>query len=202
MRRSVRVLLLSSTLIAVAALGAACGTQRISVPRSQTQLYRGAVLFSQRCSGCHTLSYAATHGSAPNPRTATFISGPNLNFRCERPITRVLYAIINGGFSGAYMPQNVVVGQDAVDVAKFVATYAGRESPREPGVTPCTSKPIGTLPAGAGSATAAATAATAAAAANKTAATKTTATTVAATPTKRAAAHGRHAAGKRKAAAS
>jgi mono/diheme cytochrome c family protein len=132
--------------ITVAALGAACGTERISVPKSQSQLYHGAVLFSQRCSGCHTLSYAATHGSAPNPRTATFISGPNLNFRCERPITRVLYAIINGGFSGAYMPQNVVVGQGAVDVAKFVATYAGRGSPKEPGVLPCSSKAIGTLP--------------------------------------------------------
>ena len=50
--------------------------------------------------------------------------------RCERPVDRVLYAIENGGFSGAYMPQNVVVGQDAVDVAKFVATYAGREAPK------------------------------------------------------------------------
>ena len=68
------------------------------------------MLFSQRCSGCHTLSYAATHGSAPNVRTATAISGPNFNVRCERPITRVLYAIQNGGFSGAYMPQNIVVG--------------------------------------------------------------------------------------------
>jgi hypothetical protein len=146
MRRSVRVLLLSSMSIAVAALGAACGTERISVPKSQPQLYHGAVLFSQRCSGCHTLSYAATHGSAANPRTATFISGPNLNFRCERPITRVLYAIINGGFSGAYMPQNVVVGQDAVDVAKFVARYAGRGAPLIPGAAPCASKAIGTLP--------------------------------------------------------
>ena len=128
------------------ALTAACGTERISVPTSQVQLHRGAVLFSQRCSGCHTLSYAATHGSAANPRTATFISGPDFNVRCERPIDRVMYAIINGGFSGAYMPQNVVVGQDAIDVAKFVATYAGRAAPRIPGTAPCDSKPIGTLP--------------------------------------------------------
>ncbi len=128
------------------ALTAACGTERISVPASQVQLHRGAVLFSQRCSGCHTLSYAATHGSAANPRTATAISGPDFNVRCERPIDRVMYAIINGGFSGAYMPQNVVVGQDAVDVAKFVATYAGRAAPRIPGTPPCDSKPVGTLP--------------------------------------------------------
>jgi hypothetical protein len=131
------------------------------------------VLFNQRCSGCHTLSYAATNGSAPNPRVATFISGPNFNVRCERPITRVMYAIINGGFSGAYMPQNVVVGQDAIDVAKFVATYAGRSAPSVPGVAPCQAKPIGTLPPPTGSATATAAAApstTAAAAPSTTAA--------------------------------
>ena len=40
----------------------------------------------------------------------------------------MLYAIENGGFSGAIMPQNVVVGQQAIDVAKFVATYAGRQA--------------------------------------------------------------------------
>ncbi|MGO9819659.1 MAG: hypothetical protein ACLPTJ_03265, partial [Solirubrobacteraceae bacterium] len=93
-----------------------------------------------------TLSYAATHGSAPNVRTAMAISGPNFNVRCERPITRVLYAIENGGFSGAYMPQNIVVGQDARDVAQFVSTYAGRAAPKEPGAVPCIAKPIGTLP--------------------------------------------------------
>jgi cytochrome c551 len=159
--RSVRVLLLSSASIAVAALGAACGTERIDVPKSNASVYHGAVLFSQRCAGCHTLSYAGTHGSAPNVRTAQANSGPNFNVRCERPIIRVLYAIENGGFSGAYMPQNVVVGPDAVDVAKFVATYAGRQAPAQPGVPNCDQKPIGTLPAPP-SATAAATTTTSA----------------------------------------
>ena len=104
------------------------------------------MLFSQRCSGCHTLSYAATNGSAPNVRTAMAISGPNFNVRCERPVTRVLYAIENGGFSGAYMPQNVVVGQDARAVAMFVSTYAGRAAPKEPGTPLCITRAIGTLP--------------------------------------------------------
>lgn len=171
MSRLLRVLLISSASLAVAALAAACGTERISVPKSQAQLHMGAVLFNQRCSGCHTLSYAAARGSAANPRTATFISGPDFNVRCERPITRVMYAIINGGFSGAYMPQNVVVGQDAVDVAKFVATYAGRAAPRQPGIPPCAARQIGTLPAPPGSATATA----AASASSTTTATATTA---------------------------
>ena len=137
---------MSAASISVAAAATGCGTQRISVPRSQAQLYHGAVLFQQRCSGCHTLSYAATHGSAASVRTAQYNNGPNFDVRCERPIARVLYAIENGGFSGAIMPQNVVVGQDATDVARFVATYAGRKSPKVPGVPTCTQKPVGAIP--------------------------------------------------------
>jgi hypothetical protein len=150
MRRLAKILALGTAAVAVAAVTAACGTEKIDVPKSQSVLYHGAVLFNQRCAGCHTLSFAATNGSAPNVRTAQANSGPNFNQRCERPIDRVLYAIENGGFSGAYMPQNVVVGQDAIDVAKFVATYAGREAPKEIGVLPCQHEPLGTLPSGSG----------------------------------------------------
>ena len=136
--------------LAIATVATACevsfGTQRISVPKSKGALYEGAVLFNQRCSGCHTLSYAATQGSALNVRTAEYNNGPNFNIRCERPVTRVLYAIENGGFSGSIMPQNVVVGQQAIDVAEFVATYAGRQAPKIPGVTPCQQLPVGTVP--------------------------------------------------------
>lgn len=185
MSRSVRVLLLSSASIAVAALAAACGTQRIAVAKS-SPLYAGAVLFSQRCSGCHTLSYAATHGSAPNIRTAQANSGPNFDQRCERPITRVLYAIENGGFSGAYMPQNIVVGQDAINVAKFVSTYAGRAAPKIIGIPLCQSEPIGTLPPPPGSATATAAAnATAAGSASTTTATSVPTTGGTSSPTKK-----------------
>jgi mono/diheme cytochrome c family protein len=150
MSRLAKILTLATAAIAVAAVTSACGTQRILVPKSDTALYQGATIFQQRCGGCHTLAAAATHGSASNVRTATFISGPNFDQRCERPIDRVLYAIVNGGFSGAYMPQNIVVGQDAVDVAKFVATYAGRRAPPQTGVVGCIDRPIGTLPAGSG----------------------------------------------------
>jgi mono/diheme cytochrome c family protein len=146
MSRSLRVLLLSGAILAVAALASACGSDKIKVAKS-SPVHGGAVLFSQRCSGCHTFSYAGTNGSAPNVRTAQSNSGPNFNVRCERPVTRVLYAIQNGGFSGAYMPQNVVVGQDAINVAKFVSTYAGRQEPTIPGTPKCQTKSIGTIPA-------------------------------------------------------
>jgi mono/diheme cytochrome c family protein len=145
MSRPAKVLLTAGALFAVAALASACGTEKISVPTSQSTLYEGAVLFNQRCSGCHTLSYAGAHGSAANVRTAQFNNGPNFDIRCERPVARVLYAIENGGFSGQIMPQNIVVGQQALDVAQFVATYSGRKAPIVTGSIKCENQPIGTI---------------------------------------------------------
>ena len=83
--------------------------------------YRGAVVFSERCSGCHTLTAAGTQGSA---NRAVRVQGPNLNQRVET-VKDVLFAIRNGGFSGAIMPQNIVTGREASEVAKFVSKYAG-----------------------------------------------------------------------------
>ncbi|HTX13509.1 MAG TPA: hypothetical protein VME22_33130 [Solirubrobacteraceae bacterium] len=144
MSRPAKVVL-SGALLAVAVLATACGTETIDVPKSQPALYEGATLFNQRCSGCHTLSFAATHGSGANVRTNQINTGPNFDIRCERPVARVLYAIENGGFSGQIMPQNIVVGQQARDVAQFVATYSGRKAPKIPGVVPCEQVPIGTI---------------------------------------------------------
>jgi mono/diheme cytochrome c family protein len=144
MSRPAKVLLMGA-LLAAAALATACGTQKISVPKSQPVLYQGATLFNQRCSGCHTLSYAAARGSAENVRTAQFNNGPNFDVRCERPVARVLYAIQNGGFSGAIMPQNIVVGAQALAVAQFVATYSGRSAPKIPGTVPCQQVPTGSI---------------------------------------------------------
>jgi mono/diheme cytochrome c family protein len=148
MSRLIRVSLVTMAAIGVAVVAAACGTERISVPGASQDrvLHEGADLFNQRCSGCHTLSYAATHGSAAFVRTKQFNNGPNFNVRCERPMTRVLYAIENGGFSGGIMPQNIVVGQQAVAVARFVATYAGRQAPKVPGAVICSSQSIGNPP--------------------------------------------------------
>ena len=139
---------MTTAAIGVTSATAACGTEQISVPNTPVDrlLHQGAVLFNQRCSGCHTLSYAATHGSAAFVRTKEYNNGPNFNIRCERPMTRVLYAIENGGFSGAIMPQNIVVGEQAVEVARFVATYAGRQAPKVPGVVACARLPVGSPP--------------------------------------------------------
>jgi mono/diheme cytochrome c family protein len=152
MRRPLRALLVATGAVAVILGAAACGTQRISVPRSDPDYavdVQAAQLFQQRCAGCHTLAVAGTHGSGANPRTYEEINGPNFNVRCERPAIRVLYAIENGGFSGAYMPQNIVVGQQAREVAMFVSKFAGSHAVYEPAsaLPPCKDQAIGTLPA-------------------------------------------------------
>jgi mono/diheme cytochrome c family protein len=112
-------------LLAIAGL-AACG-KSIEVPESQPRLHQGAVLFNLRCSGCHTLDAAATSGSKSKReiKGGERTNGPNFNVRKEKK-NDVLFAIRNGGFSGAIMPANIVVGQDAQKVAEFLAAYAGK----------------------------------------------------------------------------
>ena len=85
MSRLAKILALGTAALTVAIITAACGTQKIAVPKSQAQLRSGAVLFQQRCSGCHSLSYAAANGSAPNIRTAQATSGPELQPALRAP---------------------------------------------------------------------------------------------------------------------
>jgi mono/diheme cytochrome c family protein len=116
-----------ATAAAVALALGACGSQGISVAEDEPT-YEGAVLFSDRCSGCHTLEAAGALGSA---NRALRIQGPNLDQRTETA-DDVLFAIRNGGFSGAIMPQNIVVGDEAEAVAEFVAEHAGSDVERPP----------------------------------------------------------------------
>ena len=125
-----RTLWLSTAAIAaVLALGA-CGTEGIQLSEGDSG-YQGAVLFAERCSGCHTLEAAGAQGSANRELRN---QGPNLDQRTETA-EDVLYAIRNGGFSGALMPQNILVGEEADAVAEFVAEYAGTDvdRPVQPG---------------------------------------------------------------------
>ena len=115
-----RPVLVTTAAVAAALVLAACGSEGISVPKDDPT-YSGAVLFSQRCAGCHTLSAAGTQGSA---NRAVRVQGPNLNQRVES-YHDVIFAIRNGGFSGAIMPQNIVTGSEASEVARFVSKYAG-----------------------------------------------------------------------------
>src|SRR4051794_38981937 len=121
-----RALILALVAVPALALGA-CGSEEVSVPKTDASVYRGAELFHARCGACHTLDVAGTQGSATNVRTRENKDGPNFNQRKE-DVNDVLYAIRNGGFSSGPMPQDILVGQDAEDVAKFVAKYSGKQA--------------------------------------------------------------------------
>jgi len=115
-------------LVAALALGACgFGEEDLAVSEGDPS-YNGAVLFSTHCSGCHTLSAAGAQGTG-NRSIRT--QGPNLDQRTET-YDDALFAIQNGGFSGAIMPQNIVVGEEARAVARFVAKYAGGEAEESP----------------------------------------------------------------------
>jgi mono/diheme cytochrome c family protein len=89
---------------------------------------RGRILFGEHCGVCHTLAAANAVGKV----------GPNLD-QLKAPKSLVLNTILNGcvqnppkgskqaclGFGT--MPQSVVQGKDAEDVAAFVAKVAGNE---------------------------------------------------------------------------
>jgi cytochrome c551 len=124
--------------VAVIATAAGCGTQGIQVPANDPT-HEGAQIFSERCAGCHTLTPAGTEGSSNRSER---VQGPNLDQRNET-MADVIYAIRNGGFSGAIMPQNIVVGADADKVAAFVAKYAGQDvvNPPAPQATTTTTAP-------------------------------------------------------------
>lgn len=126
MPRRLKSLLLPLLALALALPLAACGEQRIEIASSNPQ-HEGAELFLQRCAGCHTFDVAGTMGSSANVSTRERTDGPNFDTRPEC-VERVLYAIANGGFSGAIMPQNIVVGEQARAVADFVARYAGNKA--------------------------------------------------------------------------
>jgi hypothetical protein len=76
----------------------------------------GRILFGQHCAICHTLSAANATGKV----------GPNLD-ALQPPKQLVLSTVKNGLSIGTgTMPQGLVVGDDANDVADFVSKVAGK----------------------------------------------------------------------------
>jgi mono/diheme cytochrome c family protein len=138
--------------IATAALLAAgCGS--VGHSEGTGDRAKGKELFTQRCGSCHTLADAGTKGQI----------GPNLDYAFlasrrdglgESTIVQVVrgqiaYPILNTSTGAPGMPPNLVVGQDADDVASYVASVAGVGDPNASAPTPT---PTPAAPAGGGSA--------------------------------------------------
>ena len=120
-----------SATIAIASsalLLAACGSEGVSVSDGDETASAGAEIFATHCAGCHTLGAAGTQGSGNRALRA---QGPNFDQRVET-YDEALFAIRNGGFSGAIMPQNIVVGEEADLVAQFLADYSGSDVEEPP----------------------------------------------------------------------
>jgi cbb3-type cytochrome c oxidase subunit III len=107
-----------------------CGTGGLATGGDTTN---GQKLFTAKCGGCHTLAAAGTSGTI----------GPNLDgaFYADRKqgiaqdsIQNVVLDQIRLA-SGA-MPRDIVKGQDAEDVAAFVASVAGTNTAEPPPPTP------------------------------------------------------------------
>jgi mono/diheme cytochrome c family protein len=118
--------------LAAALVLASCGSESVQTniddgplkgEKDQTVL-RGANLFAERCAGCHTLSVAGTQGGAYAIKDRERSDGPNFDLRRETTGS-VRYALNNGGFSGAVMPANIAVGEDADALAAFLCKYSG-----------------------------------------------------------------------------
>src|SRR4051794_3422507 len=131
MTRPRRALLIATLLAASAGAVAACGEEGVS-DKLSAENHRAAVLFDERCSGCHTLNVAGTQGSTTNVRTREYKDGPNFDQRHETK-NCILYAIRNGGFSSGPMPQDIVTGEEAELLAEFVAknSKAAPDAPQD-----------------------------------------------------------------------
>jgi hypothetical protein len=77
---------------------------------------RGKMLFRQQCASCHTLAAVDARG----------VTGPNLDEIGEVKAARIVNAIKLGGTGQKRMPSQLLTGEDAKEVADYVARVAGR----------------------------------------------------------------------------
>jgi mono/diheme cytochrome c family protein len=116
---------LAVLLLALAALGlAGCGGDDEVTGMDGANTGNGKELFVQNCASCHTLADAGTMANV----------GPNLDnalgWSCKQGFAEdTLYSVVLGQIDLAAppMPADIVMGQDAVDVAAYVASVAGKD---------------------------------------------------------------------------
>lgn len=118
-------------LVVMALFATGCGT-------SSEDTERGAVLFVQKCGGCHKLAQAGTASGVGPDLDAAFAAARAVG-QSESTIQGVVESQIDNPRPGndnpmVSMPADLVTGQDARDVAAYVAEYAGVPGARPPRV--------------------------------------------------------------------
>lgn len=138
MRRAYRVGGLGAGLVAAALLAAGCGTGGVASAGGRPDTGNGQKLFTASCGSCHTLQAAGTTGTiGPNLDNA-FAASVAQGYKQSSIENLVLDQIRLGSGTvvtyttgkkftpGTPMPANIVKGQDAIDVAAYVASVAGQ----------------------------------------------------------------------------
>jgi mono/diheme cytochrome c family protein len=115
-----------AALAAFAAVGAmavaGCGE---SLKGDRADLVHGKQLFVERCGACHTLARAGTRGTVGPDLDAAFAQALEDGFRRDTVQGVVKEQILYPTRAGR-MPAKIVTGQDAVDVAAYVASAAAK----------------------------------------------------------------------------
>jgi cbb3-type cytochrome c oxidase subunit III len=106
-------------LIVLVLSGAGCGTGGKATAGDQQN---GGKLFTSKCAGCHVLAAAGSHGTTGPNLDDAFAADRKQGFK-QSTIQNVVLDQIRQ--PAAPMPKNLVTGQDAQDVAAYVAAVAG-----------------------------------------------------------------------------
>jgi len=122
--------------VAVVLLLTACGTGG-QVSSATADQQNGRQVFQDKCAGCHTLAAAASTGTIGPNLDASFAQARSEGFK-ESAILDIVHDQIkfpgqypvaqsNPNYLKANMPANLVTGQNAIDVAAYVAANAGKQ---------------------------------------------------------------------------
>ena len=113
-------------LAALLVLGAGCGTGGKAASGDQQN---GSKLFTSKCAGCHTMAAAGARGTVGPNLDDAFGADRKQGFK-ESTIQNVVLDQIRE--PSPPMPKNLVKGQDADDVAAYVAAVAGQGGESKP----------------------------------------------------------------------
>jgi cbb3-type cytochrome c oxidase subunit III len=117
-RNTVKPLLAALVAAAVALPLAACG-------RDEPDLSNGKALFTQKCGSCHELGRAGTQGTT-GPNLDTAFRAALASGMTRETIDGIVHKQILHPRRNSAMPAGLVEGQDADDVAAYVAFAAER----------------------------------------------------------------------------
>jgi cbb3-type cytochrome c oxidase subunit III len=110
---------LASLALAAAFAAAGCGT----VGRSTSgDVSHGKTLFNKQCASCHTLADAGSKGAIGPNLDDAFAKGRDQGFKSS-----TIQDVVRGqiAYAEGVMPKDLVKGDDANDVAAYVAACAG-----------------------------------------------------------------------------